>query len=313
MSGSKAGSGPKLRARLSGRSHREALEFGPEQVPQPTTKARRPGRALDVLRPPEYESSEEGRSEAYSSFLRDRELKRASDDLAERIQATSWYHTIDLPGGIRTPGFYDHRELLPRYGLPDRLDGKRVLDVATFDGYWAFEFERRGADVTALDLASSIEIDLPPAAKALAERQGLGVPVGTGFAIAAEALGSKVQRKEGSVYRLDPDEWGTFDVVHIGDLLLHLERPLDALRRVRTVASGFLHISETYDPTLPADALRYVGGWEDAIWWLPSMGVLCQWLIDAGFSNVSVLRTYRLDSTERTNPGFWRAIIRATP
>jgi hypothetical protein len=36
------------------------------------------------------------------------------------------------------------RPHLSNYPLPERLDGKRVLDVATFDGFWAFEPERMG-------------------------------------------------------------------------------------------------------------------------------------------------------------------------
>lgn len=288
-------------------------EFASGNPHQPVTKKRDPVRALDVLRPPELASPDESPSPAYQEFLRERELKQKSPDLRERVAGTSWYHTIELPGGVVTPGFYDHRNLVGEYRLPDRLDGKRVLDVATFDGYWAFEFERRGADVTALDLANSMEIDIPPAAKKLAERQGLGVPVGAGFAIAADALGSKVKRVEGSVYRIEEKSWAPFDLVHVGDLLLHLERPLDALRQVRSVTGGYLHISEPYDPGLPADGVRYLGGWADAIWWVPSLGTLCQWIIDAGFSRVEVLRTYRLDSTERDTAGFWRAILRAEP
>ena len=42
-------------------------------------------------------------------------------------------------------GEYDHRELVPHYGVPDDLAGQSCLDVGTADGFWAFEFERRGA------------------------------------------------------------------------------------------------------------------------------------------------------------------------
>src|SRR5436309_8379449 len=40
------------------------------------------------------------------------------DELAERVRSVSWYHTIELPDGRRTPGQFDHHELLPHYGLP---------------------------------------------------------------------------------------------------------------------------------------------------------------------------------------------------
>ncbi len=38
----------------------------------------------------------------------------------------------------------------------------RVLDVGTWDGFWAFEMERRGADVVALDVEHESEYDWPP-------------------------------------------------------------------------------------------------------------------------------------------------------
>ena len=71
-----------------------------------------------------------------------------------------WYHTIDLPGLGPTPGYFDTRGApVP---LPERLDGLRCLDVGTYDGYWAFEMERRGAaSVTALDLEDPEQLDWP--------------------------------------------------------------------------------------------------------------------------------------------------------
>ena len=66
----------------------------------------------------------------------------------------SWYHTIDMPDGTATPGFYDTRGSPSFIPWPKKLAGGRCLDVGTFDGFWAFELERRGAaEVIALDLA----------------------------------------------------------------------------------------------------------------------------------------------------------------
>src|SRR5438477_7326707 len=38
-------------------------------------------------------------------------------DLVDQARELSWYHTIELPGGVTTPGQFDHRELLPHYGF----------------------------------------------------------------------------------------------------------------------------------------------------------------------------------------------------
>src|ERR1700756_1076631 len=83
--------------------------------------------------------------------------------LRERAAAIGWDPTLELAPGVLTPGMFDLRAHVPRYGLPERLDGLRVLDVGTWDGFWAFEFERRGAaEVVALDLDDERLLDYPP-------------------------------------------------------------------------------------------------------------------------------------------------------
>ena len=275
------------------------------RTPRPSVTRRDPIRALDMVR-------ERGMDHAgFEAREQERLTILGSADLGTRLGAATWYHTIELPGGLVTPGLFDHRDLVAEYGLPSSLAGQRALDVATFDGFWAYELERRGADVTALDLATTREIDFPPQARDQFDREQLSVEVGRGFSIASEALESHVVRREGSVYSLDPDTWGRFDFVHVGDLLLHLERPLEALRRIRSVTGGILHISDAYDPALDGDEVRYLGGWEGAVWWVPSLDTLCQWIIDAGFDSVDVLKCYRLDWVPNSGRGLMRAVIRA--
>ena len=87
-------------------------------------------------------------------------------DLPAEMAQIDWYHTIELPGGAFTPGFYDHRPLVPRLPIPASLEGKRCLDIAGSDGFFAFEMWRRGA-------AEVISIDLEDPARQ--EWQGLGV------------------------------------------------------------------------------------------------------------------------------------------
>src|SRR5919201_1823078 len=67
----------------------------------------------------------------------------AVSDLAREVESTWWYHTIELAPGVETPGYYDLRGILGDVPLPASLEGKRCLDVGTFDGFWAFEMERR--------------------------------------------------------------------------------------------------------------------------------------------------------------------------
>jgi SAM-dependent methyltransferase/predicted O-methyltransferase YrrM len=234
----------------------------------------------------------------------------------EGINALDWYHTITLPDGTVTRGMFDHRDLLPHYGIPEDLSGRRVLDVATSSGFWAFEFERRGGEVTATDVPRQ-QWDWPtdggtaePGAPA-----GKAPPRSRNFELAARALGSRVQLRNLSVYDLSPAE-GKFDFVHTADLLVHLERPLEALRRIRSVVAddGTFLLADAVDPETLGDAplTWYVGGWQNVEWWVPSVTTLAQMVHDAGFTDLEVLRLYNLPAWDDER-GFWRAIIRARP
>lgn len=300
------------RARAQGRQYvppRRAVGRITFAQPAPTLTVEHhdPGAALAVLRTgPEGDARRNGGAPSRAAS--------AAGSLAGRVDSIAWYHTIELPGGVVTPGAYDHRELVPHYGLPDSLAGMRVLDANTFDGFWAFEFERRGADeVIAADIARYAEIDFPPQARAVLAQEGLDAEVGTGFRIAREALGSRVEHRHCSVYDLNPEVFGTFDLVHVGDLLLHLESPTRALRAIRSVTRGRAMIVDCFDPGLGTETtVRYRGGWENVVWWLPSLNALAQMIIDAGFSEVEVKQTFFYGGPKE-DTGLWRATMIATP
>jgi tRNA (mo5U34)-methyltransferase len=228
----------------------------------------------------------------------------------------NWYHTIELPGEKVTDGRFDHRPLLPHYGLPESMDGMRALDVGTSDGFWAFEMERRGAEVVAIELARVSDRDLPEAARRIVRERFDATP-GRRFELAREALGSNVELVRSHVYDIDSSKLGTFDFVHAGDILLHVRDPVAALRAIRSVtaSSGQAHIADAASPFELGETFghmnltEYHGGWRSNIWWTPSVQTLAQMTVDAGFADVRVLRLYRLDI--RGTVGGWRAILRA--
>jgi SAM-dependent methyltransferase len=214
-----------------------------------------------------------------------------------------WYHTIELAPGVVTPGQVDLRRVAPRV-LPDDLAGARALDVGTFDGFWAFEMERRGAQVVALDAPSIESADWTPHARERLERESeaLGVELGRGFRLAAECLGSTAERVTTNVYDLGPADVGEqFDFAFIGALLLHLRDPVRALERVRAVLrpGGELRVMEPFSlrmlissPRRPA--ARYRGGDSDMVWWLPNPATTAAWIRTAGFETprrVAVVRS----------------------
>ena len=122
-----------------------------------------------------------------------------------------WYHTMDLGGGVVTPGWFDLRPIVDRMPWPD-VRGKRCLDVGTYDGFLAFELERRGAsEVVALDIPNHEDWDWPPDVRAqggerLAELAG--PEKGAGFRVAREALGSSVEKVDMTRLRPQPRAGG---------------------------------------------------------------------------------------------------------
>jgi tRNA (mo5U34)-methyltransferase len=221
-------------------------------------------------------------------------------DLRERVRQITWYHTLELAPGVVTPGVFDLRPWVKRYGLPDRLDGMRVLDVGSWDGFWAFEMERRGADeVIALDLDDEADLDWPPRRRPTEYRGLLG---GDGFNLAKSTLGSSVQRIVSSIHDADPAELGTFDLVLCGVVLIHMRDQLGALERIARLCRGTFISAEAYDPwlsALPVPASRYFADRDSSVvFWMPSARTWRRMLWTAGFDDVRQHARVKIASTQ---------------
>ena len=199
---------------------------------------------------------------------------RATELLGPGAGGIDWYHTQELAPGLLTPGMFDLRPLVARYGLADDLDGLRALDVGTFEGFWAFELERRGAEVVGLDIDDLRDLDWPPRL-----RPAEGGTRGEGFALARRALGSAVERVAVPIYEADPGRLGTFDLVFCGSVMIHLRDPMLALERLVALCrpGARLVFADEYSPKL--DRLRFLGVRSAAeflgdspwmTWWRPS-------------------------------------------
>lgn len=240
-----------------------------------------------------------------------------------------WYHAIDLPnidlpglpGGITTPGMYDYRSTLGAFQLPERMDGLSVLDVGSATGFWAFEFERRGAQVTSVDLPSLELLDRFPGqetSKLLKTIQHMIAPhsaeslgglvrdysaaelhhylLDAPFRLCARLLGSRVERRYSTVYDLSPERLGraSFDLVFLGDILVHTLRPFDALVAAARMCHGTLIVAQEM-PGNPEDrpAMLYRGGEkigeDDICWWLPNEACFRQLFKKLGFAQVAAV------------------------
>jgi tRNA (mo5U34)-methyltransferase len=183
---------------------------------------------------------------------------------------------------------FDLRPFVGRYGLPDDLTGMRALDVGTFDGFWAFELERRGADVTAIDVDDVREYDWPPRMRAAAHGTR-----GETFAVAREASGSEVERVSTTIYDATPEAvGGTFDLVFCGSVLIHLRDPMLALERLAALCRGHLILAEEYSRRLEllpfVKAVEFRGHSEHMTWWRPTTRTWRTMVHTAGFDDVQV-------------------------
>lgn len=224
--------------------------------------------------------------------------------IRERVAAYPfWYHTLELDENVVTPGAWDLRPLRDRIPWPD-VAGRRCLDVGTFDGFFAFELERRGAaEVVATDVPSQEELDWPWDVRpgvgdsGWEEKfKGTDFGMGRGFHIAAEALGSKVQWQAVNIYDLSPETVGTFDVVTCGSLLLHLRDPIRALEAIRSVCTGVFLSSETIDPWLSlvrhVPLARFQGKGRLCQWWNVNAAGHRRWIESAGFEVTTASKPY---------------------
>jgi len=140
------------------------------------------------------------------------------NDLLERINKIWWWHCIDLKNGIITPGHCHSQDQLQYLKIPENLQGKTVLDIGAWDGYFSFLAEERGAFVTATDDAEHSW-----------GKWGTGKQ---GFDLAREIRQSKIQDYISPVDKLSSTEIGKFDIVFFFGVFYHLKNFYDALERV---------------------------------------------------------------------------------
>ena len=223
-------------------------------------------------------------------------------DTQRRVDELLWYHTIDVCDGVTTQGWFDLRHALPLMPFPD-IRGMRCLDIGTWDGFYAYEMERRGAaEVVAIDVPDLAEIDYPPEVRAdrsFDPSMPTAQPRSAGFQLLHELLDSKVQWRGMNIYDLDPAEVGSFDFVMLGSLLVHLRDPVRALDAVRTVTKGqflvadYLHMpAHLLSRRRPLFELR--GQTFDFQWWMANDAGLRQLLHVGGFTVDEVSKPFLL-------------------
>ncbi|MFC2140647.1 DUF1698 domain-containing protein [Candidatus Auribacterota bacterium] len=218
------------------------------------------------------------------------------EKLLEKVKAFPyWYHKIELPHGIVTPGW---APISPQaYRIPDDLSGKRVLDIGAWDGYWTFEALKRGAkEVVAIDDFSDYVGSLDQNDRKAWET----------FDFCRSVLDYSENmciRKEMTVYEITEKELGKFDIVFFFGTIYHLRYPLLALDKVSAVCSRELYlesaIADDYSPYQGGMGRGYPGsqmimefypgkqyGDNETNWWCPTLHCLMNLVNTSRFKDV---------------------------
>lgn len=194
-------------------------------------------------------------------------------ELQELFEGIYWHQRWEVAPGVFTPGQNDVSDIMHWTMVPQSLAGKRVLDIGSWNGCFAFECERRGA--------SEILAIGPEPAEA------------TGFARLKKFLNSKAEYRQGTIYDLQPENIGVFDVVLCFGVLYHLRYPLLGMDMIRRVARGDLHL-ETYanidgGPAawqfFRKDELNH----DPSNWFAPNRQAVDEMLHSSGFKPISLV------------------------
>ena len=189
----------------------------------------------------------------------------------------AWYHCLDFGNGIVTPGYSATKWGVSGdfVGIPPSLEGKSVLDIGAWDGFYSFEAERRGAR------------------RVLATDSYVWKKQKAGFQLARRVLESKVEDQDIDVLDLSPERVGTFDVVLFLGVLYHMRHPLLAMERVASVTKDHL-ILETHvdmlDEPRPAMAFYPEGelNGDTSNWCGPNPLMVLAMLKTVGFSRTEI-------------------------
>lgn len=231
------------------------------------------------------------------------ELSRAVEWVGE---LAGWFHSIDLPGGVTTPGGRGWESRARAFDFARRMPGARVLDLGAMEGGDSFAAEAAGADtVTACDVDNYFGYDLGRnsawdhvvdrylAARARGPEHEWAFMNAKrlGFELCSRARGSKALRVSGSVYDLDPRVHGTFDVVCCFGLLYHLRHPLLAIDRLRAVTESCLLVNNQVAGTGSGRLAYFDQTWRGSHtnWFVPTPECFLEMLSSSGFCRLEVV------------------------
>jgi len=163
-----------------------------------------------------------------------------------------FYHTMELPYSGLQSGHWDLRGRFDEYVAGVSLDGRTVLDVGAASGFLTFEAEKRGGKVVSVDASSAAVWDRVPFLSTLHatnykrwldEANHYLNAIKKSYWLAHKELNSGAMVYYGNVYEL-PQMLGDFDVVLVGQVLVHVRDPIRAIGSIAKCCRGTMVIAE---------------------------------------------------------------------
>ena len=215
---------------------------------------------------------------------------------AKVAELAPWYHSIELPHGIRTPGKFE-TPIWPmvrkvRGGIDYK--GKQVLDTASFEGMWAFEAEDLGAS-----LVVATDVQWTALERFLFCREARGSNVMPFYNVPLHDIVRRLDSFWAGRHMIweagckSAGSYPLFDIVHHLGVLYHIVEPLNSFLQLRSLMPvGGILLLETaaYMTDQPAMLLnRDTKGKttfyavDGSTWWAPSISCLLGMLSASGF------------------------------
>jgi len=179
-------------------------------------------------------------------------------DLSKFYEGIYTFQHWEIFPGFKTKGNKDVARVMAGLEVPHDLTGKRILEIAPWNGFFSFECARRGA----------------------AEIVSLGPddPDRTGYNKTRDFLEiDNCTYVRGSVYELSPHKHGTFDIVLFLGIIYHLRYPLLALDKIYEVTRKNLYVDspiidrKVFDRTVSGEVAQRILSEGDVIHNLPML------------------------------------------
>ena len=238
-----------------------------------------------------------------SQLLKKEEIHDFKRNVKNDIFETPWampehrdcyfYHSMDFPDGESVTGCWTIPDFGSYIGNYD-IKGKTVLDIGTASGYLAFNAEKAGAEVTALDMKTKDEfcgIPFPKVHPCVAERKRIffddcTTPLKKSWWYSWHKYKSNAR----CVYQPHKmlNEWShNYDIVIAGAIVEHLSDPVTAIGAWASVAREAIIIPFTDVIDDDDQIMRTLNQWDypgyDHGWWQLSAGLYRRIFSNLGF------------------------------